>query len=80
MAILRIPEAPKDRRDLILIRPDIAPFVLGILKVYGRNGSDSVIGFTRRLDPAEKQPITLIAALVDFGDKLPADELAAIGR
>ena len=80
MAILRIPGAPKEKRDLVLIRPDIAPYVLPMLKVYNRHASDSVIGFIHRLDPAEKQPITLIAALVNFGEKLPADELTAIGR
>ncbi|MEO7453218.1 MAG: hypothetical protein ABIV13_00465 [Fimbriimonadales bacterium] len=80
LAILRIEGAPKDRRDLILIRPDIAPYVLGMLRVYNRRGNDSVIGFIHRQDPSEKQQLTLIAALVDFGEKLPADELAAIGR
>jgi hypothetical protein len=80
LAILRIPGAPKDRRDLVLIRPDIAPYVLGMLKVYNRRAGESVIGFVHRQDPAEKQQLTLIAALVDFGEKLPADELAAIGR
>jgi hypothetical protein len=39
-----------------------------------------VIGFIHRQDPSEKQQITLIAALVNFGGNLPTDELAAIGR
>jgi hypothetical protein len=80
MAVLRVPNAPRDRQDLLLVRPDLAPYVLPLLKVYDRRASDSVIGFIHRQDPSEKQQITLIAALVNFGGNLPADELAAIGR
>jgi hypothetical protein len=80
MATLRIPNAPKNKQDLLLIRPDIAPYVLPLLKVYDRRATEAVIGFIHRQDPNEKQPVTLIAALVNFGTKIPADELAAIGR
>src|SRR5687768_17150673 len=80
LAVLRIPGAKRDRQDLLLIRPDLAPFVIPLLKVYDHKASESLIGFIHRQDPAEKQQMTLIALLVNFGPKLPADELAAIGR
>lgn len=80
IAVLRMPGADSKRQDLVLIRPDLAPFVLPLLKVYDHRASDSIIGIIHRQDPAEKQQMTLIAALVNFGNKLPADELAAIGR
>ena len=80
MAILRVPGADKQRRDLVLIRPDLAPYVLPLLVVKGARASDSIVGYIHRQDPAEKQQLTLIVALVNFGDKLPADELAAIGN
>ncbi len=80
MAILRIPNAPKDRQDLLLIRPDLAPYVLPLLKVRGRKAENSIIGFLNRQDPAEKQQVNMFVALVDFGETLPKDELAAIGR
>ncbi|MDQ2985988.1 MAG: hypothetical protein M3R13_04620 [Armatimonadota bacterium] len=80
MAVLRIPGAPKERRDFLLIRTDLAPYALPLLKVYGRKASESIVGFIHRQDPAEKQQLTLIVALVNFGEKLPVDEIAAIGR
>jgi hypothetical protein len=78
MMLLRAGEG--DRRDLIVIRADLAPYVLPMLRVKGRRASDSIIGFIHRQDPGEKQQLLLIAAQVDFGDKLPEDELAAIGK
>jgi hypothetical protein len=78
MMILRAGEG--DRRDLIVIRADLAPYVLPMLRVKGRRASDSIIGFIHRQDPGEKQQLLLIAAQVDFGDKLPEDELGAIGK
>jgi len=78
MMILRSGEG--DRRDLIVIRADLAAYVLPMLQVKGRHASDSIVGFIHRQDPGEKQQLLLIAAQVDFGDKLPIDELAAIGK
>jgi hypothetical protein len=80
MAILRSPMAKPDRRDLVLIRPDLAPYVLPLLTVQDHKGPESIIGFVHRRDPAEKQQMTLIAALVNFGPKLPKDEIEAVGR
>lgn len=79
MMILRSP-AKGDRRDLIAVRADLAPFVLPMLRVKGRRANDSIVGFVHRQDPGEGQQLVLIVAQVDFGDKLPADELAAIGQ
>lgn len=79
MMILRTP-GDSDRRDLLIVRADLAPYVLPMLRVKGRRASDSIIGFIHRQDPGEKQQLLLIAAQVDFGDKLPEDELAAIGK
>lgn len=80
MAILRIPGAPHDRRDLVLVRTDLAPYAVPLLRVYDRRASESIVGFVHVQDPAEKQQVTAIALLVNFGSKLPADEMAAIGR
>lgn len=79
MMLLRT-QTEGDRRDLVIVRADLAPYVLPLLRVNGRRASDSIIGFIHRQDPGEKQQLLLIAAQVDFGDKLPADELAAIGK
>lgn len=79
MAVLRNPSTPRGRRDLLLLRPDIASAVLPLLKTE-RDARSRIIGFLHKRDPAEGQQVNLIAALVDFGDKVPADELAAIGR
>lgn len=80
MLIVRNPKAPSDRRDLVLVRADVAPQVLRLLTTKGRAGLDSIVGYVCRPDPSEKQPVSFVAALVNLGDQLPADELAAIGH
>lgn len=79
IAILRIPNARKGERDLLLIRPDIAPYVLPILTTQ-KPADRCVLGYLHLQDPGEKQQVNVIVALVDFGEQLPKDELAAIGR
>jgi hypothetical protein len=78
MAWLRSPRAERDRRDLLLLRVDVAPWLLARLRVAGRAASDSLVGYLARRDPSEGQRINLLVAAVDLGDDPPRDELATL--
>jgi hypothetical protein len=77
MAWMRSPLAPRDRRDLVLLRLDLAPWVLPRLRVVGRRAEDSIAGYLARRDPSEGQRLNLLVLAVDFGDHPPRDELTA---
>jgi hypothetical protein len=77
IAWLRSPLAPRDRRDLVLLRLDLAPWVLPRLRVVGRRAEDSIAGYLARRDPSEGQRLNLLVLAVDFGDHPPRDELTA---
>jgi hypothetical protein len=77
LAWVRSLHAPRDRRDLLLIRPDIAPWVLPRLG-RGAKAADRLLGYLHRHDPSEGQPINVLVASVDLGDPPPSDEVAAI--
>jgi hypothetical protein len=79
MAWLRSPRADRGRRDLLLLRPDVGPWLLPRLRVVGRAAQDSLVGYLARRDPSEGQRVNVLVAAVDFGDELPRDELAACG-
>jgi hypothetical protein len=79
LAWLRSPAAPADSRDLILIRPDVAPAVLERLRVAGRPASERVVGYVNGQDPAEGQQVNVLAVAVDLGPRPPIDELEAVG-
>jgi hypothetical protein len=79
MAWLRSPLAERGRRDLLLLRVDVAPWLLPRLRVVGRPAADSLAGYLSRNDPSEGQPLNLLVAAVDLGDPPPRDELAACG-
>jgi hypothetical protein len=79
VAWIRSPRAARDRRDLLLIRTDVAPWLLPRLRVVGRPAADSIVGYLSRKDPSEGQPVNLLVAAVDFGDDPPRDELDACG-
>jgi hypothetical protein len=79
MAWLRSPRADRARRDLLLLRPDVGPWLLPRLQVVGRAAQDSLVGYLARRDPSEGQRVNVLVAAVDFGDTLPRDELAACG-
>jgi hypothetical protein len=79
LAWIRSRRAALDRRDLLLLRVDVAPWILPRLRVVGRPAADSLLGFVARRDPAEGQRLNLLVAAVDFGDRPPRDELAACG-
>jgi hypothetical protein len=77
MAWIRSPRAARDRRDLLLIRIDVAPWLLPRLRSVGRPAADSIVGYLSRKDPSEGHPVNLLVVAVDFGDDPPRDELAA---
>jgi hypothetical protein len=79
MAWVRSPNAPPDRRDLVFVRPDVAPWILPRLAVAGAPATDRVLGFLNRRDPSEGQQVNLLAVAVDFGSQPPRDELEAVG-
>ena len=79
LAWLRSPSAATDRRDLVLVRPDVAPAVLERLRVVGPRASERLIGYVNRQDPSEGQQVNVLAAAVDFGSHPPLDELEAVG-
>jgi hypothetical protein len=79
LAWIRSRRTAPDRRDLLLLRVDVAPWILPRLRVVGRPASESLLGFVARRDPAEGQRLNLLVAAVDFGDRPPRDELAACG-
>jgi hypothetical protein len=79
MAWLRSPRAPRDRRDLILLRPDLASWILPRLRGVGRRAEDSIAGYLARRDPSEGQRVNLLVLAVDFGENPPGDELEACG-
>ena len=77
IAWIRSPRAARDRRDLLLVRVDVAPWLLPRLRVVGRSAADSVVGYLSRKDPSEGHPVNLLVAAVDLGEPPPGDELAA---
>jgi hypothetical protein len=77
MAWVRSPRAERDRRDLVLLRVDVAPWLLPRLRVVGRPASESVVGYLARRDPSEGQRLNLFVLAVDFGDRPPRDEVEA---
>jgi hypothetical protein len=76
VAWLRSPSAPRDRRDLLLLRPDLAPWLLPRLGSEVP-AADRLLGFMTRRDPSEGQPVSVLVAAVDLGDPPPLDEVAA---
>jgi hypothetical protein len=79
MAWLRSPRAPRSQRDLLLLRLDVAPWILPRLRVVGRPAADSIVGYLARRDPSEGQRLNLLVLAVDFGEQPPRDELEACG-
>ena len=77
MAWLRSPRAERDRRDLVLLRVDVAPWLLPRLRVVGRPAAESVVGYLARRDPSEGQRLNIFVLAVDFGDRPPRDEVEA---
>jgi len=78
MAWIRSPRAPRPRRDLLLLRPDVAPWILERLHVAGRPAAECLLGYVARRDPSEGQRVNLLVAAVDLGDPLPTTELEAV--
>jgi hypothetical protein len=67
-----------ERRDLVLVRPDLAPWLLPRLRGQGRRAEDSVVGYLARRDAAEGQRVNVIVAAFDFGPTPPRDEVDAV--
>lgn len=79
LAWIRSPQAAPDRRDLVLLRPDLAEWVLPRLRSVGRPAEQSLVGYLGRRDPSEGQRVNLLVSAFDFGPHPPGDELAALG-
>jgi hypothetical protein len=78
LAWLRSPAAPADRRDLLVVRPDVAPWVLPRLRTVGPPATDRMVGYLNRQDPAEGQQVNVLVVAADFGTRPPADEVDAV--
>jgi hypothetical protein len=78
LAWLRSPAAPADHRDLLLVRPDVAPWVLPRLRTVGPPATDRMVGYLNRQDPSEGQQVNVLVVAADIGTRPPADEVDAV--